>query len=100
MTWLIRRAGAALAGAQAIDSNLVGVVTDSSGAAVPKSQVTAANKDTGVKYSALADGAGQCLVPTGCNSCCRCSGLSCGCSHFSLFISGCEERCHAFGMTN
>src|SRR5258708_2154571 len=50
---------AALAGAQAIDSNLVGVVTDSSGAAISNSQVTAANKDTGVKYSALANGVGQ-----------------------------------------
>src|ERR1700692_4211619 len=45
--------------AQAIDSNLVGTVTDSSGAAVPKSQVTAANKDTGVKYGAVTDGVGQ-----------------------------------------
>ena len=45
--------------AQAIDSNLVGTVTDSSGAAVPKSQVTATNKDTGVKYNASTDGAGQ-----------------------------------------
>src|SRR6266853_2689281 len=44
---------------QAIDSNLVGTVTDSSGAAVPKSQVTAANKDTGVKYNASTDGVGE-----------------------------------------
>ena len=51
--------GVALLWGQAIDSNLVGTVTDSSGAAIPKSQVTAANKDTGVKYSALTDGVGQ-----------------------------------------
>ena len=50
---------AVLLSAQAIDSNLVGTVTDSSGAAVPKSQVTAANKDTGVKYGAVTDGVGQ-----------------------------------------
>jgi len=51
--------GAALLSAQAIDSNLVGTVTDSSGAAVPRSQVTAANKDTGVKYGVLTDGVGE-----------------------------------------
>lgn len=44
---------------QAIDGNLVGAVTDASGAAVPKSQVTATDKDTGVKYSAVTDGVGQ-----------------------------------------
>jgi hypothetical protein len=50
---------AVLVWGQAIDSNLVGTVTDSSGAAVPKSQVTATNKGTGLKYSALTDGVGQ-----------------------------------------
>ena len=50
---------AALLSAQVIDSNLVGTVTDSSGAVVPKSQVTATSKGTGLKYSALTDGVGQ-----------------------------------------
>jgi len=45
--------------AQTTDGNLVGTVTDSSGAAVPKSQVTATNKDTGVQYSAVTDDVGE-----------------------------------------
>jgi hypothetical protein len=50
---------AVLVRGQAIDGNLVGAVTDSSGAAVPRSQVIATNKNTGLKYSALTDGVGQ-----------------------------------------
>src|ERR1019366_8197558 len=44
---------------QGIDSTLVGTVTDSSGAAVPGSQVTATNRSTGVITSASTDGVGQ-----------------------------------------
>jgi hypothetical protein len=45
--------------AQATDSILVGTVTDSSGAAVPSASITAANKDTGVKYSATTNATGE-----------------------------------------
>ena len=44
---------------QGIDSTLVGTVTDSSGAAVPGSKVTATNRDTGVITSTSTNGAGQ-----------------------------------------
>ena len=50
---------AVLVWGQAIDGNLVGAVTDSSGAAVPKSQVTAADKSTGLNYNTFTDGVGQ-----------------------------------------
>src|SRR5665213_2011513 len=49
----------ALAQGQGIDSTLVGTVTDSSGAAVPGSQVTATNRNTGVITSTSTNGAGQ-----------------------------------------
>src|SRR6266404_5007580 len=49
----------ALLQGQGIDSTLIGTVTDSSGAAVPRSQVTATNRDTGVITSASTDGIGQ-----------------------------------------
>ena len=44
---------------QGIDSTLVGTVTDSSGATVPGSHVTATNRDTGVITSTSTSGAGQ-----------------------------------------
>jgi hypothetical protein len=44
---------------QGIDSTLVGTVTDSSGATVPGSHVTATNRDTGVITSTSTNGAGQ-----------------------------------------
>ncbi len=44
---------------QGIDSTLVGTVTDSSGAAVPQSRVTATNRDTGVVTSTFTNGVGQ-----------------------------------------
>jgi Carboxypeptidase regulatory-like domain/TonB dependent receptor len=44
---------------QGIDSTLMGTVTDSSAAAVPRSQVTATNRDTGVVTSTSTDGVGQ-----------------------------------------
>ena len=40
----------ALVQGQGIDSTLVGTVTDSSGAMVPGSQVTATNRNTGRRY--------------------------------------------------
>src|ERR1700685_148708 len=49
----------ALLQGQGIDSTLTGTVTDSSGAGVPKSQVTATNRNTGVTTSTFADGVGQ-----------------------------------------
>src|SRR5882757_4495939 len=49
----------ALLQAQGIDSTLMGTVTDSSGAAVPGSHVTATNRDTGVVTSTSTNGAGQ-----------------------------------------
>ena len=49
----------ALLQGQGIDSTLMGTVTDSSGAAVPGSQVTATNRDTGVVTSTSTDGVGQ-----------------------------------------
>jgi len=45
--------------AQAVDSNLVGIVTDPTGASVANATVTAANKDTGVKYAGVTDSAGE-----------------------------------------
>jgi len=50
--------GALLQG-QGIDSTLMGTVTDSSGAAVSGSRVTATNRDTGVVTSASTNGVGQ-----------------------------------------
>ena len=50
--------GALLQG-QGIDSTLMGTVTDSSGAAVPGTRVTATNRDTGIVTSTSADGVGQ-----------------------------------------
>jgi hypothetical protein len=49
---------AAIAAGQAIDSNLVGTVTDPTGAVVPKAQIVAQNQATAVKYTATADEAG------------------------------------------
>jgi carboxypeptidase family protein len=45
--------------AQATDSNLVGVVTDSTGAAVPDAAVIVTNKDTNIKYQALTNASGE-----------------------------------------
>src|SRR5579859_1742681 len=50
---------AALAQGQGIDSTLMGTVTDSSGAAIPKSQVTVTNRNTGIATSTSTDGVGQ-----------------------------------------
>ena len=49
----------ALLQGQGIDSTLMGTVTDSSGAAVPGSRVTATNRNTGVVTSTSTNGAGQ-----------------------------------------
>jgi hypothetical protein len=49
----------ALLQGQGIDSTLVGTVTDSSGATVPGSQVTATNRSTGVVTSTSTNGTGQ-----------------------------------------
>ena len=45
--------------AQAVDSNLVGAVTDSTGAAVPNATVTLTNKETGAKFTANTNGNGD-----------------------------------------
>jgi len=44
---------------QATDSNVVGTVTDPTGAAVAAATVTAANKDTGVKYTTTTNSEGE-----------------------------------------
>jgi len=44
---------------QAMDSVLVGAVTDSSGAAVPDAAITALNKATGVKYTTVTNAQGD-----------------------------------------
>jgi hypothetical protein len=44
---------------QAMDSNLVGAVTDPSGSAVPNAPVTATNKDTNVKYKTVTNAQGE-----------------------------------------
>ena len=44
---------------QALDSVLVGNVTDSTGAAVPNATITAANRDTGVKYTTNTNSSGE-----------------------------------------
>src|SRR5579863_539638 len=44
---------------QATDSNIVGTVTDASGAAVPDVKVVATNRDTNVQYSTVANGSGE-----------------------------------------
>ena len=49
----------ALLQGQGIDSTLVGTVTDSSGAVVPGSRVTATNRDTGVITATSANGVGE-----------------------------------------
>lgn len=49
---------AAAAAGQAIDSNLVGTVTDTSGAVLQKAQVSATNRATGIQYAASTDADG------------------------------------------
>jgi len=49
----------ALLQGQGIDSTLMGTVTDASGAAVPRSRVTATNRSTGVITSTFSDSAGE-----------------------------------------
>jgi hypothetical protein len=44
---------------QATDSNIVGIVKDASGAAVPSAQVTATNNDTAVGYKTVSNGTGE-----------------------------------------
>lgn len=44
---------------QATDSNVVGTVTDATGAAVPNASITAINKGTGVKYATTANNNGE-----------------------------------------
>ncbi len=44
---------------QATDGNLVGTVTDPSGAVVVGANITAANRDTGVKYTSVTNADGQ-----------------------------------------
>lgn len=44
---------------QATDSNVVGTVTDATGAPVPAVAVTAVNKDTGVKYATTTNSLGE-----------------------------------------
>src|SRR5690348_1154267 len=44
---------------QATDSNIVGAVTDASGAAVPAVKVVATNRDTNVQYSTVSNDAGE-----------------------------------------
>lgn len=44
---------------QATDSILVGAVTDATGSGVPQAAVIATNKDTGVKYSTVANSSGE-----------------------------------------
>ena len=44
---------------QATDSNIVGVVTDATGASVPSANVTATNVDTNVKYTTVANNNGE-----------------------------------------
>ena len=44
---------------QAMDSNVVGTVTDASGAAVPGATITAVNKSTGVRYTSVSNAAGE-----------------------------------------
>src|SRR5689334_18561743 len=53
MIWTVTLMG------QATDSNIVGTVTDASGAAVPDVKVVATNRDTNVPYSTVANGAGE-----------------------------------------
>jgi hypothetical protein len=50
---------AALSFGQATDSNVVGVVTDATGAAVPGAAITVTNKDTGVRYTAVTNSLGE-----------------------------------------
>jgi hypothetical protein len=44
---------------QATDSNIVGTITDATGAAVANAKITATNKDTGVKYDTVSNSAGE-----------------------------------------
>lgn len=44
---------------QATDSNIVGTVTDTSGATVANARVTVTNKDTNVRFETAANGAGE-----------------------------------------
>jgi hypothetical protein len=45
--------------AQVTDSSVVGTVTDSSGATIPRSEIKAFSRTTGVEYAVSADGSGQ-----------------------------------------
>src|SRR5579872_3767935 len=49
----------ALLFSQATDSTIVGTVTDATGAAVPNANITATNKDTGVKYNSTSNSTGD-----------------------------------------
>ncbi len=49
--------------AQAISGDLVGTVTDASGAAVPNADVTATNTGTGIKSSTVANANGEYRIP-------------------------------------
>ena len=50
---------AAVLWGQATDTNIVGTVTDPAGALIPNASVTATNRDTGVKYPAATNAAGE-----------------------------------------
>jgi hypothetical protein len=52
-------ASVAILHAQATDGNMIGVVTDATGAMIPNAKITATNKDTGVKYSTTTNGDGE-----------------------------------------
>ncbi len=56
---LLALTGVPKSNAQATDSNLVGTVTDASGAAVANAKVVATNKDTNVKYPTTSDTSGD-----------------------------------------
>ncbi|HME08750.1 MAG TPA: TonB-dependent receptor [Bryobacteraceae bacterium] len=45
--------------AQATDSTIVGVVTDSTGSGIPGAAITALNKQTGVKYTTVTNNSGE-----------------------------------------
>jgi hypothetical protein len=56
---LLALTGVPKSNAQATDSNIVGTVTDATGAAIPAAKVTATNTATNVKYDTVSNGEGE-----------------------------------------
>jgi hypothetical protein len=77
-------AGPARMRAQATSGDIVGTVTDKSGAAIPNADVTAKNTETGVVTAAKANGVGEFHIPNLLGGIYDISGTAAGFSTFTL----------------